>query len=519
MTPSSTLFRARYVVCRVNSRDDVQIVDHGAVLQRDGRIVEIGSFEALREKHRDVPVVGSGEAVITPGFVNSHHHVGLTPFQLGAPDLPLELWFAARVGARHVDPYLDTLHSGFEMIASGVTTVQHLHVARTGPSSRVLELAEGVVRAYRELGMRVSYSFGYRDQNRLVYENDEAFLAKMPAEITSELRRWFDAQRMPMAEQLQLFEALRQRYEGTEGGRVSVQLAPTNLHWCSDEALQAIAQVAKRHDVPMHLHLLETAYQKEYAKRRTGGSAVAHVHRLGLMGPRLTLGHATWVTERDLDLIADSGTCICHNASSNLRLRSGIAPCNHFLKRGISVGLGMDEATINDDRDMLQEMRLALRLHRTPGLDERDVPNAAEIFRMATQGGARTTPFADDIGELAPGKAADLVIFDGPALFGPYQNPDTPLLEILLRHARPERVKAVAVAGKVIYEDGRFAGVDRAGAARALRESLSVPLSEEECRRVELSKALMPHVRRFYDDYDIHRATVPYPDYRYNSMA
>ncbi len=100
---------------------------------------------------------------------------------------------------------------------------------------------------------------------------------------------------------------------------------------------------------------------------------------------------------------------ICTNPSSNLRLRSGIAPVNRFLEAGIRVGLGLDEAGINDDRDMLQEMRLALRLHRVPGMDD-DVPTSAQIFRMATADGAATTPFGERIGELAVGRAADLVL-------------------------------------------------------------------------------------------------------------
>jgi cytosine/adenosine deaminase-related metal-dependent hydrolase len=515
---SSSIFRGRRIICQVSGRDEVHIVDEGGVLVRDGRIVEIGDYQSLRRRLPDLPVHGSADTVISPGFVNSHHHVGLTPFQLGSPDLPLELWFASRIGTRPVDPYLDTLYSGFEMIASGVTTVQHLHVARVGPSAVVQDLSAGVLRAYQELGMRVSYTFGYRDQNRLVYGDDEEFLKTLPTELVEPLRAWFDRQYMPMREQLALFESLRAQYHGADDGRVAIQLSPTNLHWCSDEALQAIGEISAQHDVPIHLHLLETPYQKEYARRRTGGSAVEHVHRLGIMSPRLTLGHATWVTERDLDIISDTGTCICHNPSSNLRLRSGIAPCNHFFRRGITVGLGMDEASLNDDRDMLQEMRLALRLHRTPGLDEHEVPNAAEIFRMATEGGAHTTGFADQIGILAPGRAADLVLFDGTALEGPYMDPDMPLLEVLLRRARPEYVRAVAVAGRVIYEDGVFAGVDRDDALAALKDSLSSPPDAAQCRMQDLAKAVMPHVRGFYDDYAPLTDAQVFSDYRYNSM-
>ena len=159
----------------------------------------------------------------------------------------------------------------------------------------------------------------------------------------------------------------------------------------------------------MHMHLVETAYQKEYARRRGGGTAVDYLQEHGLLGPRMTLGHGTWLTEGDIELAAETGTHVCHNASSNLRLRSGIAPVNRLEARGVNVGLGMDEAGINDDRDMLQEMRVALNVHREPGFDD-SVPTTAQVLRMATANGAQTTPFGTDIGTLEVGKAADLVV-------------------------------------------------------------------------------------------------------------
>jgi len=97
----------------------------------------VGPYAELQARHRPDEVLGSGEHVVVPGFVNAHHHVGLTPLQLGSPDHPLELWFASRMTARDVDPYLDTLYSAFEMLESGITTVQHLHGLRTGPAARV----------------------------------------------------------------------------------------------------------------------------------------------------------------------------------------------------------------------------------------------------------------------------------------------------------------------------------------------------------------------------------------------
>jgi 5-methylthioadenosine/S-adenosylhomocysteine deaminase len=104
-----------------------------------------------------------------------------------------------------------------------------------------------------------------------------------------------------------------------------VQLAPANLHWCTDGALHALRDWSAKYGVGMHMHLVETAYQKEYARRRTGRTAFEHLADLGLAGPQLTLGHGVWLTEADLELVAQTGTMICHNASSNLRLRSGVA--------------------------------------------------------------------------------------------------------------------------------------------------------------------------------------------------
>ena len=134
---ASSLVRGRYVICNVLSRTEAKVIENGAVFQRDGVIVDIGPYSELAATHQADEVLGSPEHVVMPGFVNSHHHVGLTPFQLGSPDYPLELWFASRMGTRNVDPYLDTLYSAFDMLESGITTVQHLHGWRGGPISRV----------------------------------------------------------------------------------------------------------------------------------------------------------------------------------------------------------------------------------------------------------------------------------------------------------------------------------------------------------------------------------------------
>src|SRR5262249_51882562 len=181
-------------------RTEAEVVDDGAVYQEDGAIVEVGSYRALAAKHRPDEILGSTDHVVLPGLINSHHHVGLTPFQHGSPDHPLGLWFASRMGARDVNPYLDTLSSALEMVESGVTTVQHLHGWRVAPAARVRAIAERILQAYEDIGMRVSYSYALRDQNRLVYEADEDFLRRLPADLAAHVAAWLRSQSIPLQE-------------------------------------------------------------------------------------------------------------------------------------------------------------------------------------------------------------------------------------------------------------------------------------------------------------------------------
>ena len=493
-----SLIRGKYVICRVVSRMEAEVIADGAVVQRDGTIIDVGTYADMRAKYQTDRMLGSAEHVVMPGMVNSHHHVGLTPFQLGSPDYPLELWFASRLGARAVDPYLDTLYSAFEMVASGITTVQHLHGWRIGPAARVIAVADQILKAYQDLGMRVSYSFALRDQNRLVYEADEDFVKRLPPHEASELAAWFQPQTMSYQDHLDIFADLWERWNGHERSRI--QLAPANLHWCSDKALQALHDYAMKYGVGMHMHLLETAYQKEYAQRRTGTTAVRYLYNLGFLGPHMTLGHGVWLTEEDIALVAASGTMICHNASSNFRLRSGVAPLNHYLSRGVCVAMGLDEAGINDDRDMLQEMRLVLRIHRIPGMAD-VVPTSPQVLQMATENGAQTTGFANDIGTIASGKAADLVLLNWNQIAYPYLDPSTSIVDAVVHRAKTSGVETVLVAGEPIFQDGRFVHVDKDDILEALMASLRAPLSADEERRQQLARAIFPHVQKFYDGW------------------
>lgn len=511
---ASSLIRGKYLICGITDDNRTEIIEDGALFQRDGQIIEVGSYDKLVQLVQPDEVLGDGSHIVVPGFVNAHHHVGVTPVQLGCPDVPLELWIPHRLAARSVDPYLDTLYSAFEMIESGVTTVQHINSLFFGPVEPCAQAAEAVLRAYRDIGMRVSYSFMMHDQNHLVYEADDKFVARLPPELGPHMMEFFRELELPLAEQLVLFEELHRKHD--QEPLIRIQLAPGNLHWSSDELLEVFADLSERYSVPMHMHLVETPYQKEYARRRTGTTAVQYLHRYKLLSDKMTLGHGVWLTEDDIDILAENHTHICHCPSSNLRLCSGIAPLTRLTERGIDVAIGIDEAGINDDRDMLQEMRLVLNLHREPGM-KHAVPSHQQVFRMATEVGAKTTPFGTQIGTLKPGKAADATLVRWEQIAEPYIDPDVPVIRAMLHRAKSSGIDTVIVAGEPIYRDGRFTRIDKEAAVQELAESLQCPLTPGEEYRRKIAGDIQPHVEAYYRSYLGGDARNPY--YRRNSSV
>ncbi|WP_134682118.1 amidohydrolase family protein [Paracoccus ravus] len=489
---------ARWIVTGAQDETTPVIHEDAALASRDGIVLAVGPTAGIKAAYPDAAVTDYPHHLIMPGLVNSHHHIGLTPLQLGAPDYALELWFAARLSMRKLDPYLDTLYSAFEMISSGITTVQHIQGWATGDLDEVLGAARGVLSAYETVGMRASYCYAVREQNRFVYEADEDFCARLPADAGRAMAGHLARQKMSFADFMTLYDELK---AGNRNSRARIQLAPANLHWMTDEGLLAMKEKSDAEGVPMHMHLLETAYQKEYARRRTGTTAVRHLEKLGLLGPQLTLGHGVWMTEEDIEICAGTGTCICHNCSSNFRLRSGVLPLMELQRRGMVVGMGIDEAGINDDRDMLQEMRMVLTVHRVPGMDHSAVPSPVQVLRMASEHGAMTTAFGAEIGRLDPGRRFDAVVLDYASATWPYQDPDIAPLDALVHRAKTKDVHAVMVDGEVIYRNGRFTRIDRNTVLAQIAETMAKPRDAAEQETRWLRGQVFGAVEKFYDGY------------------
>jgi 5-methylthioadenosine/S-adenosylhomocysteine deaminase len=509
----ASLIRGRHILLRALDDDAVDILDDGAILQIDGRIERIGPYSELTRKHPGIETYGSADDVVIPGLVNAHHHIGMTPVQLGSEDMPLELWLTHHLRHRDVDPYLDTLYSAFELVASGVTAVQHLGGMKPGPVSSWPENASAIIQAYIDLGMRVSFAFCNRDQHRLVYEDDDVFIASLPEPLRQKTTEFLKRTHFGLEDyETEYLKPMIDRYGGGQQSLVRIWLAPINLERSSDRLLGLTRDWARKYGIGIHLHLSETPYQKEFSARKYGKTSIQHLEEIGFLGPHLTVGHGTWVCESDLDVIAKHGVCICHNASSNLRLRSGIAPVREFVARGIPVALGIDEAGLNDDRDMLQEMRLVKHLHAQPGIYEKPL-SAAQIFRMATEHGAKSIGFGSEIGTLEVGKRADLVLLDYKRISAPFLDSAISIVDALIYRAKTEHVSAVMIEGKIVYRDGKFANVDRDRATQQLSADLNRPLRANEVARGDFSREVFPYVRDFYRNWKL---PVPKPFYHLN---
>ncbi|MCY4024213.1 MAG: amidohydrolase family protein [Anaerolineaceae bacterium] len=475
------------------------LVDEG--LQRDvalmiegATIVEVSGRGALVSKHPDVPVLGGDELLLMPGFVNSHDHGrALGTVALGLPDDMLEVWLAGLGSLPRIPPRLAAEYEGWQLIRSGVTSVAHSH----NPASLATLFQEipETLAGYRRAGLRVAMFPPLLDQNTLVYLDEENFIESLPADLRNAARARAGKPGMDLREWLDGLQDLHDRYHDARNYRVHIQASPVGGQWASDSLILGATDWARANNTRVQMHMLESPYQRDYAWRTWGRGFIEQLDRLGALGDWLTLAHMVWSEADDPALLAARNVSVAHNPSSNLRLRSGIAPIAPFNKEGVNVGIGMDGHTLDDDQDYLREMRLAFTLGNQPGAGSVGL-SPGDVLKMATRSGAIAT-FGRDVplGALRPGWLADLVLLDWRAVRGcalPAHFPaDSHIPEFLLRRATRRHVQHVMVHGEWLMRDGHHTRLEENGLHAAMREALECSVSSSPHR-------LGQHLNRFY---------------------
>ena len=418
----------------------------------DGRITRIADAIGVAQ-----------DIIVMPALVNAHDHARpLRSSSVGAFGKPLEIWLHRLAMMAPVDPYLATVAPLARAALGGQGAVMIHHVRAMGLTDYVTE-TEAMARAARDTGVRVALGIGMRDCNPLVYGAHDQLLADLEAPVRAEIELRFLSQPMlPIKEQLARVDEVAAAVGGL---MFDVQYAPNGPQWCSEPFWEAIAEASARTGRRITTHLYETKYQRAWADRTYPQGMLKRWKEIGLLSPRLTLAHCVWATAEELEMIAEAGCTIVTNASSNLALRSGIAPFAEMLRRGCKVAMGIDGQAFDEDDDALREIRLLWSLHAGWGFDRAFEPS--EILRVALENG-RGAVGAGDGGRLAEGAPADLLILDRAALDEDALMPVDPI-ELLFARGNRSHVRELIVAGRSVVQHGRLLGVDLDAAQRELR--------------------------------------------------
>ena len=442
------------------------------VALRGDRIAEVG------------PGAGGSGLLVMPALANAHDHARVArASQMGGTDAPLEAWLPYLALIPPVDPWLASAVA-FGRSARGGAGAVMAHYTRVQGLADFPTEAAAVAKAARDVGLRVALAVQCRDVNPLVYAGEAAFLARLSPAAAETARRRFMRPALPPVEQVALAEAAA---ADVEGDLVTVQFGPAGPQWCSEALLALIAERSAATGRRIHMHLLESRYQRDWADRTHPGGLLRRLDEIGLLSPRLSVAHGVWLRPDEIALLAERGVTLVTNASSNLGLASGLAPVPAMLRAGLSVAMGLDGMALDEDEDALRELRLDHALHKGRGFETGMDADAA--LRMATAAG-RFAITGDAGGGVAAGAPADLLSLDWAALSAEMVEPDVAPLTLVLARARAAHVRALHVAGREIVRDGSPTGVD----LPALEAALLAALRAGRGQTADL-RAAMPELR------------------------
>jgi 5-methylthioadenosine/S-adenosylhomocysteine deaminase len=442
-------------------------------------------------------VINASGKLVMPGLVNAHFH-SYDRYMRGLyEDLPLEVWFpyvslAVRRPLTQHEIYVRTVLVSLEMIRGGITAAYD--VCTLSPLNQ--ESIDTLMTGYRDAGIR---AIACAQLFNNPFSTTMPYLADL---LPPEVKKLADGAPFPPdADLLALARGMIDKWNG-HAGTLHVGLAPSAPQRCSDTFLLALDSLSREKHVPWNLHVLETKVQAVTGPLFYGQTLVEYVAGLKLLTDRLSLIHGVWLTDHDIELLAEGKTSVIHNPGSNLKLKSGIANVSKMLQAGVNVSLGCDNNTANDAQSLFGEMKFAALLPQVAGPafadDDPSAPfrgGAARVaLRMATAGGARSVLLQDAIASLEVGKRADIVLLDlnSPA-FAPLNDP----VRQLVYCENGQSVDTVLVNGNVVMENKRILTVDEEAVLREARE-IGESLRAENEKGKHFAETVRPYMEEMY---------------------
>jgi 5-methylthioadenosine/S-adenosylhomocysteine deaminase len=425
MTKADLLLKKAYVV---TMDDSFQLFPEGGVAIRDGEIVSVGHAQDLENEFEADEVVDCGGKALIPGLINAHTHAAMTLLRGLADDRRLDVWllgYMMPVEREFVTPdfcRLGTLLACAEMIRGGTTTFADMYY-----------FEDTVAQAVAEVGMRAVLG-----QTVLKFPSPDAEAYE---------------------DSLAAAREFIYRWRGHE--LIIPSVAPHAPYTCTEEILRDCTDLAVEFDVPLHIHISETAQEVEEWREKYDMPVVPWIKKLGLFEAKVLAAHCVHIDEGEIHTLQHAGAGVSHNPSSNLKIASGFAPVQQMLEEGIHLGLGTDGPASNNDLDMFEEMRLASFAAKAISGDPTTVP-ARDTLAMATRLGAKALHIDHLAGSLEPGKRADLALVDLATIHtAPHFEYDP--LEIysrLVYAAKSSDVTDVMVNGNWLMREGELQTVE-----------------------------------------------------------
>ncbi|MGM0396225.1 MAG: amidohydrolase [Bacillota bacterium] len=394
-----------------------RIIKNGYIYIEDGKIIHLG--EELRS-YRAKETLDGRNMTAMPGLINAHTHMGMSLLRNYADDLPLHQWLTEKIWPVEAklngeDIYWGSLLSMVEMIQTGTTTFCDMYF-----------FMEEVGKGAEESGIRAMITRGIVEDR-----ND-------PDKKLRESRELFEM------------------YHGAANDRIRVMIAPHAPYTCSPDFLVKAKDLAAELGTGINIHLSETKREVDESFERYGKSPIEHVYDLGVLDVHTLAAHCVHVDERDIDLMLEKRVHPVNNPGSNLKLASGFAPVQKMLEKGLSVSLGTDGASSNNNLNMFKELNLAALVNKAVSKDALSV-KADEALRMATINGARGLQWDREIGSLEIGKKADIILID---MEKPHLTPRHNLVSSLAYSTYGSDVDTVIVDGRILMKNREILTID-----------------------------------------------------------
>jgi len=438
--------------CAVLSSHEASGLLQQDILVCGNRIEQMGAPETLAPPSPACVIIAGKGKLAIPGLINAHTHSPEHVLKATMPGMPTELWgipfYSDFLPWSPRLTYLSALWGSLEQLKSGTTSVlDHLWTVE-GVSRKHMHAA---MQAYQDIGIRATVAPFIEDQDMII-ESAEQHGLHFPAHpFVDRFAGWstLDSQ---LAELEDFFAAWHQK----AAGRLRCMPGPVGIQWCSTTLMAACLELADRYKTGIHLHALETQMQANILKERVGHGGIAYLQELGLLKAGTSLAHAIWLEPGDLEVLAQTQTCVIHNPISNMRLGCGRFLLEDACRYGVRIALGSDGSASNDSQDMFSVLKAAGLIHNQQE-EYRRWPQAKELFALATHGGAMALGYESDLGVLQVGKLADIVLLDlQTAPFIPLRDPWLHLVYCEVSRA----VDTVIVDGAIVVQHRKSLLVD-----------------------------------------------------------